>query len=84
MDLKLPASISARVSVGISGRKVVATVITDIYLYDTARGAFSLIGQLPKLWYLPGVNELLGVVVEGPSPAFIAASQAERALASLS
>jgi len=50
MDLKLPASISARVSVGISDRKVVATVNRYIYLYDTARGAFSLIGQLPNLW----------------------------------
>ena len=34
-DLKLPVSVSARVFVGVSGRKVVATVNTDIYLYDT-------------------------------------------------
>ncbi len=74
-DLKLPASISARVFVGVSGRKVVATVNTDIYLYDTVTGAFSLIGQLPDLWYGGGVSDLLGVVVEGSSPAFIAASQ---------
>jgi hypothetical protein len=82
-DLKLPASLSARVFVGVSGRRVVATVNTDIYLYDTARGAFSLIGQLPNLWYGAGVRELLAVLVEGSSPAFIAASQVETALMSL-
>jgi hypothetical protein len=82
-DLKLPASVSAQVFVGSSGRRVVASIGSEIYLYSAMTGVFTLIGPLPDLWYGGGVGDHAGIIVDTPSPVLIATSRWETAITAL-
>jgi len=82
-EIKLPAGNEGLFFVGISGQRVITIIGSDIYPYTTATGVFTLIGSLLDLWYGGGVGDRAGIIVDAPSPAFIATSRWETAIRAL-
>jgi hypothetical protein len=82
-EIKLPPGNEGLFFVGISGQRVITTIGSEIYLYTTATGVFTLIGSLPDLWYGGGVGDRAGIIVDSSSPAFIATSRWETAIRAL-
>jgi hypothetical protein len=82
-EIRLPPGNEGLFFVGISGQRVITTIGSKIYLYSTATGAFSLLGALPDLWYGGGVGDRAGMIIDSPSPAFIATSRWETAITAL-
>ena len=82
-EIKLPPGNEGLFFVGISGQRVITTIGSEIYYYTTATGVFTLIGSFPDLWYGGGVGDRAGVIVDSPSPAFIATSRWETAIRAL-